>query len=517
MKNIFTLILAIISPYILEAQTITFCQIQSQNPNNNQADTYGVGTIDIGSDWSVNVATPIGQTGFGDVTYSITYHPDGNMYGTRSDLAVFLEINPDDLSAEVLGIYTSSNLFGYTLSSAPDGKFYFTSLSGAFGSYDKDLAQFDFSTGLIGINSTPYYFNGCLTFINGELYARIYTIDLSTGIVYPNNKIVKVNLDDPANSKLVLEMPDDRKIVAMTTFNYDCDSSATYLAVRNVSGPNITGYDIYQFDEKEPSLTFVTEITDIGLITDFANPTEHLQFDCVPVLDLDISASGLGHEAPATEVKTGVPILALASAAPAILTNTVVDSVWVGLLEGSLDGTAEQVACSNSTDLECNSRDGGIVFHNLSHLENGAFVEAMRESLLYQNDAPIATAGTRTLAFVPYKKGYVGDTVFLHLPVEAAVQVSTTEALASAIRVPGIFSPDGGGVFQIHAGENTSIEELRIYNIWGTLVFTGENSQGWDGTVNGELAPAGAYACSFSYYVPGAGHRTGSGKFMLVR
>ncbi len=95
----------------------------------------------------------------------------------------------------------------------------------------------------------------------------------------------------------------------------------------------------------------------------------------------------------------------------------------------------------------------------------------------------------------------------------AAVSVNGCEASDSVrIRVvkerkvylPTAFSPDGDGVndrFTIFGGvpNVTAVQRLEIFDRWGGSVFLRENqlpndpAGGWDGLIDGEAAPAGAY------------------------
>lgn len=372
--------------------------------------------------WASTEASLIDDLPWGGGVFSITFHPDGYMYGTISNIGIFVQIDPADLSAESWSSDGSgSSMFGYKLNSMPNGNIYFTTMTGGFGGYDVENHEPLFVE-QIGFNSTTYAVNDALTVINGELYASIWHADPVTQTVYPNNKIVKVNLEDPVNSELVFEMPDNRRIAAMTTFNYDCDSTVTYIAVRNTSSSSITGHDIYQFNEKVPSLTFVTELNDIGLIVDFANPTEHLQFDCVPVLDLNVGESGLDHFTPAICSEAAQTVYPFETAVPAVLTNTIVDSIWVGISAGAMDGAAEGLSCAPGTSLDCTPSANGVMLHNTAHMDNTELVDAMEQAIVYQNNAAGATEGERQLAVVAFKKQYPSDTAYLYLPLLTAAQ-----------------------------------------------------------------------------------------------
>lgn len=69
--------------------------------------------------------------------------------------------------------------------------------------------------------------------------------------------------------------------------------------------------------------------------------------------------------------------------------------------------------------------------------------------------------------------------------------------------VPTVFTPNGDGVNDVFAGrfgEDINNYRLQVYNRWGQKVFeTTTLSKGWDGTMNGKLQPAGAFAYLITY------------------
>lgn len=85
--------------------------------------------------------------------------------------------------------------------------------------------------------------------------------------------------------------------------------------------------------------------------------------------------------------------------------------------------------------------------------------------------------------------------------------IDTVLALVELIRevyFPNVFSPNLDGnndAFVGHFGPAAQgIDVLRVFDRWGGLVYeakelvSGDNSRGWDGTVNGQDAPPGVYA-----------------------
>lgn len=75
----------------------------------------------------------------------------------------------------------------------------------------------------------------------------------------------------------------------------------------------------------------------------------------------------------------------------------------------------------------------------------------------------------------------------------------TIAVSVSMLRVPNAFSPNGDGANDEFRVEYRSIKEFHcwVYNRWGKLVYEWTDpAKGWDGTINGQPAPEGAY-----YYV----------------
>ena len=81
-------------------------------------------------------------------------------------------------------------------------------------------------------------------------------------------------------------------------------------------------------------------------------------------------------------------------------------------------------------------------------------------------------------------------------------------SLDRALFTPNVFTPDRNSnnkIFRLYGNRAIeSIAYLRVYNRWGGLVYEGKNldinddSQGWDGTRNGEVLPPGVYTYSAS-------------------
>jgi hypothetical protein len=218
-----------------------------------------------------------------------------------------------------------------------------------------------------------------MTIVNGDLYACVWGDPFAFPIP---NYIVKVNTEAPLYSQFIMELPIIWNVRAMTTFNYDCDSSTIYIINYNDTG---TGYNFYEVNLEEPSLNYVANLEGITGIADFTNPTEHLRFDCVPSLDLDGTATAqLDYEAATVCTAPGSLAYPLAGAGPIITTNTIVDSIWVGITGGGLDGTDEQLGCTASAFGYAEASNGGVMLYNEGQATNAELMDWLRQSLFYQ-------------------------------------------------------------------------------------------------------------------------------------
>jgi gliding motility-associated-like protein len=88
--------------------------------------------------------------------------------------------------------------------------------------------------------------------------------------------------------------------------------------------------------------------------------------------------------------------------------------------------------------------------------------------------------------------------------------------------IPDAFSPNGDGLNEVFRPKGTAIQgyRLTIYNRWGERIYQGKN-EGWDGTYEGALSPAGQYLYLLEYSTkagtegPARGYE--SGELMLLR
>jgi gliding motility-associated-like protein len=86
--------------------------------------------------------------------------------------------------------------------------------------------------------------------------------------------------------------------------------------------------------------------------------------------------------------------------------------------------------------------------------------------------------------------------------------------------VPTGFTPNGDRVNDYFLVKGLGIEgmELQIFNRWGNLIYTSTDiTQGWDGTIGGEPAQAGAYSYRVLLHLPLGKKAEETGVFTLYR
>ena len=74
------------------------------------------------------------------------------------------------------------------------------------------------------------------------------------------------------------------------------------------------------------------------------------------------------------------------------------------------------------------------------------------------------------------------------------------------LQLPNAFTPNGDGIndlFRVPPSIPANIKRLSIFDRWGALVFSTEDSMhGWDGTFKGRAQPAGTYVWMVEYIDP---------------
>lgn len=86
------------------------------------------------------------------------------------------------------------------------------------------------------------------------------------------------------------------------------------------------------------------------------------------------------------------------------------------------------------------------------------------------------------------------------------------------IFIPNVFTPNGDGINDVWQIRSTLPYEVWVYDRWGTLVFSGDNTKFWDGRrSDGQACPEGAYTYKLIARLPTDQRFTRSGTVTLLR
>jgi len=84
-----------------------------------------------------------------------------------------------------------------------------------------------------------------------------------------------------------------------------------------------------------------------------------------------------------------------------------------------------------------------------------------------------------------------------HINAHVNAGVPVFDTATNKLLIPNAFSPNNDGTndfFKIANFTNQKLIEFKIFNRWGTILFTTTNpSSGWDGTYKNKKQPVGVY------------------------
>ncbi|MEM7571535.1 MAG: gliding motility-associated C-terminal domain-containing protein [Bacteroidota bacterium] len=166
----------------------------------------------------------------------ISFHPNGNFYALNGGGSLF-EIDIVSGSSTLLHTFENGATQLYTaLTISAEGIFYACGLNGDLWSYDLVTDQGTF-LGDVGFGA-----EGDLTFFAGELY-----------MAAQDDNIVRVNLDNPANSSVVIDANVTGRIFGIVSFVESCEDVTVYALTNNSAS-------IYEVNFQETSLDFFCTI-----------------------------------------------------------------------------------------------------------------------------------------------------------------------------------------------------------------------------------------------------------------
>jgi gliding motility-associated-like protein len=115
---------------------------------------------------------------------------------------------------------------------------------------------------------------------------------------------------------------------------------------------------------------------------------------------------------------------------------------------------------------------------------------------------------------------YVSQTVNGCESERTPVEVDVKHCCDGVIFIPDVFTPNGDGkndVFRLSMGYGYRLEQLRIFNRWGQLVFQEFSNEAWDGTYGGVPAELGNYYYQAEITCIDGAHIFRKGEVMVVR
>jgi len=115
---------------------------------------------------------------------------------------------------------------------------------------------------------------------------------------------------------------------------------------------------------------------------------------------------------------------------------------------------------------------------------------------------------------------YVSQTVNGCESERAQVEVDVKHCCDGIIFIPDVFTPNGDGkndVFRLSMGYGYHVEQLRIFNRWGQLIFQEFSNESWDGTFNGVQVELGDYFYQAEISCIDGARIFRKGEIMLVR
>ena len=177
------------------------------------------------------------QIGFMPVNSTdISFHPNGNFYALNSTGTLY-EIDIATGDNTVLHTFEANSSQLYTaLTISAEGIFYACGLNGDLWSYDLVSDEGNY-LGDVGFGA-----EGDLTFFAGELY-----------MAAQNDNIVRVNLDNPAMSSVVINGSVPGRIFGIVSYVESCEDVTVFALTNNAA-------TIYEVNFQETSLDFFCNI-----------------------------------------------------------------------------------------------------------------------------------------------------------------------------------------------------------------------------------------------------------------
>lgn len=242
---------------------------------------------------------------------------------------------------------------------------------------------------------------GDITYRKGKFYV------IATG-----NKLVEVDMKNPANSQVVMEFPPGTlPIHGLTTVQLGCDSVATYAVGRATSHS-----EVYFVDFENWTSSLVCDLPGRAF-TGAASFTECMLPPCSVFVDLDSDNSSLGFLGNHCADTFCITPIAVADTDVVVLSGPgFIDSITLQLT-GILDGATESLSVSG---IGPNIQASGNGTSSLLLMANGASIIDFEEALkavVYMNNAPMPTPGMRRVLVLAWANGETSPLSVAELPL----------------------------------------------------------------------------------------------------
>jgi gliding motility-associated-like protein len=431
--------------------------------------------------------------------YDISYHPNGKLYGINGTGALY-EIDLNSGNINLVHLFTQApDDFVNSMTTDLEGVIYVMGPAGYLQSFHLDTQE-EIFYGQYEFGAT-----GDLTFFDGNLYAAV-----------AGDRILRLDLEDPASSEVVINQRLDGSIWGIISFDKACGDINTYVVT--------TGRDaIYELDFEEDRFI---KLCDLRIEpSGGASKFEFISSREIEILQEEIVQPTCNQADGSYSIEASYPLDSLSYSLNGIQssggrwTNLASDDYQLIITAGAF--------CIYSDIIALNADDVEYEVRNIERPdcgeENGSF-----EIAISNGSPPFEIFVNQRL---------LGENALFNLPSDDYI-ITITDSLGceetsafylASLRcpfdIPNIFSPNGDNtndVFQIrlHSDFNGSIVQFHIFDRWGNQVFTNEDPNAfssWDGTFNGNQVSEGVYSYILQVLYEDGFLETKAGSLTLVR
>jgi len=138
----------------------------------------------------------------------------------------------------------------------------------------------------------------------------------------------------------------------------------------------------------------------------------------------------------------------------------------------------------------------------------------------YFGDGNISNQVNPLHSYVQPGKYQVGLVISDSIGCQDSISLEIELKMDYYVYVPNSFTPNGDIINDRIKVEAIGIEGMvwQIFNRWGLMVFSTDDIQeSWDGNINGQQSPEGAYSYKIILYLPFGDIKEQTGIFTLVR